>query len=167
LVDSSNSLKKLRSFQMFRLYVLTGIFLFSSIISAQNMPVIESKSSLSFTETVEKLKSSAEEKGWKVPAVHDLQKSLSMNGQEVRPVNIIEICNPEYAADVLNGENTSLSAFMPCRISVYEKDNGDVYISRIDVSAFMSDDESNVAAVTFQKAFNDMEMMIKEVAAED
>jgi uncharacterized protein (DUF302 family) len=153
---------------MRKLFGFVYVLLFYTILysqPAENYPVIEQRSNLSFTETVDKIKASAEAKGWRVPAVLDLQKSLAMNGQEVRPVNIIEICNPEYAASILNNKSQrALAAYMPCRISVYENEDGHVYVSRMDISVF-----NNVSGVNLPdaltRAFDDMELILTDVVA--
>jgi uncharacterized protein (DUF302 family) len=147
-------------------YYILFVALVSLNLYAQHTgsyPVIEHKSDYSFTETVEKIKTSAEEKGWRVPAVIDLRMSLEKNGYKVRPVNIIEICNPEYAAELLNNSSQrSLSAYMPCRISVYENENGEVYISMMDISVFKGE-AGIILPEPVTKAFSEMEVIVADI----
>ncbi|UCG27669.1 MAG: DUF302 domain-containing protein [Bacteroidales bacterium] len=83
-----------------------------------------------FDESVAQLESSVLEHSWTIPKIHDLQQSLSAFGYDVRRVKIMEICNPEYASKILQGnEERVVSSMMPCRIAVYEKEDGKVYTS--------------------------------------
>lgn len=48
---------------------------------------------------------------------------------------MVELCKPEYAATLLSDDATRLvSSFMPCRISIYERGDGSVVISRMNTS---------------------------------
>lgn len=110
--------------------------------------VVEQKSKYGFDKTVQILTENAEKKEWKVPFVHDLQQSLAKSGKNVRSVKVIEICKPQYSGKMLElNDERIMSVMMPCRISVYEKDNGSTYVSLInagDMAASLSD---NIAAV--------------------
>jgi len=53
---------------------------------------LENESKYDFDETVEKLKTEAEKKTWKIIATHDLQESLKKNGKEVLPVMVLALC---------------------------------------------------------------------------
>jgi uncharacterized protein (DUF302 family) len=143
------------------LLVFLVLFLYPySYAQTYNVSISETRSNYSFTETVELIKNSAEKRGWRIPAVHDLQKSLSTNGHEVLPVNIIEICNPEYAAIILRETGQrNLSAFMPCRISVFENEDGQVYISKMDINSIDSDEKMN-------KTLSSALLEMKEIVAE-
>ena len=95
--------------------------------------VIEHQSRFGFDKTVEMIVADAEKREWKVPAVHDLQQSLAKSGKTVRPVKVIEICKPEYSGQMLElSDERIISVMMPCRISVYEKEDDKVYVSLIN-----------------------------------
>jgi uncharacterized protein (DUF302 family) len=95
--------------------------------------VIERPSRFGFDATVEKLTAEAEKREWKVPAVHDLQQSLAKSGKSVKPVKVIEICKPKYSGQMLElNDERIISVMMPCRISVYEKEDGKTYVSLIN-----------------------------------
>ncbi len=54
-----------------------------------------------------------------VMTVHDLRETMKKKGVQFdRPCRIFEVCNPLQAKKVLE-KNMDLSAFLPCRISVY------------------------------------------------
>jgi uncharacterized protein (DUF302 family) len=92
--------------------------------------VIETPSKFDFDKTVEMIISEAERREWKVPAVHDLQQSLAKSGKTVKPVKVIEICKPAYSGQMLElNHERIMSVMMPCRISVYKKDDGKTYLA--------------------------------------
>ncbi|MFO7615835.1 MAG: DUF302 domain-containing protein [Bacteroidales bacterium] len=80
--------------------------------------------------TVESILQSAAARSWKNPATHNLRQILLNFGKEVRPVKVIELCRPDYSFKILEmNDERSAAVFMPCRISVYEKEDGKAYIS--------------------------------------
>jgi len=110
--------------------------------------VVEHKSRFAFEKTVEMLVADAEKREWKVPAVHDLQQSLAKSGKTVRPVKVIEICKPKYSGQMLElNDERIISVMMPCRISVYEKDDGLTYVSLINAGEIASGLPPNIARV--------------------
>jgi uncharacterized protein (DUF302 family) len=114
----------------------------------ENKIVIEHKSRFGFEKTVEMLVADAEKREWKVPAVHDLQQSLAKSGKDVRPVKVIEICKPQYSGQMLElNDERIISVMMPCRISVYEKDDGLTYVSLINTGEMVSGLPAKIARV--------------------
>lgn len=110
--------------------------------------VVEHQSRYDFEKTVEMLVANAEKREWKVPAVHDLQQSLAKSGKAVRPVKVIEICKPQYSGQMLElNHERIISVMMPCRISVYEKEDGLTYISLINSGEMASGLAANIARV--------------------
>ena len=155
---------------MKKLYLLMSFLLLSSSLTAQqgnDSPVIESRSRMSFNETIETIKASAEGKGWKVLIVHDLQASLLKNGQEVLPVSVIEICKPLYSGNILKQDiYRALSVLMPCRVSVYEKTGGEVYISRMNVGSLKNSSFGEDAAALMMEAADEVEVILSELKSE-
>lgn len=114
----------------------------------KNEFIIEQRSKFDFEGTVKILVAEAEQKEWKVPAIHDLQQSLAKSGKTVRPVKVIEICKPEYSGKMLElNHERIVSVMMPCRISVYEKDDNKTYIALINAGVMASDLPKNIASV--------------------
>jgi uncharacterized protein (DUF302 family) len=110
--------------------------------------ISENQSRFNFEKTVELLMAEAERREWKIPAVHDLQQSLAKSGKKVKPVKVIEICKPEYSGKMLElNHERIMSVMMPCRISVYEKDDKKVYIALINAGAMASELPHNIANV--------------------
>lgn len=110
--------------------------------------VIEKQSKFDFDKTVEVIMSEAERREWKIPAVHDLQQSLAKSGKSVLPVKVIEICKPAYSGQMLElNDERIMSVMMPCRISVYEKDDGKTYTALIDGSSLATGQPEKIAKV--------------------
>ncbi len=101
-----------------------------------NKLIIEQVSPYNVADTVEKLIQAATQKEWQNPAVHNLQQSLAKAGKVVRPVQVVEICKPEYSGRMLElNDERIVSVMMPCRISVYDKEDGKTYVALLNLSA--------------------------------
>lgn len=123
------------------IYVFLGFLLGIAVLGVggylgmQRLLVVETESPFGFNDTIQAITAAANDSGWKVPKVYRLCKSLEKEGHKLRPVAVIELCKPEYAAELLGSDDTRLvSSFMPCRISVYETSDGKVIVSRMNTS---------------------------------
>lgn len=102
----------------------------------KNQLIVEQVSPFDVATTVEKLIEAATQKEWQNPATHNLQQSLAKSGKDVMPVQVIEICKPEYSGNMLEKNHERIvSIMMPCRISVYQKEDGKTYVALLDGSA--------------------------------
>ena len=127
--------------------------------------VIEKPSKYDFDKTVELLTAEAERREWKIPAVHDLQQSLAKSGKSVKPVKVIEICKPEYSGQMLElNDERIMSVMMPCRISVYVKDDGKTYTAVLDGSEMASGQPGKIAKV-MKAASDETFEIVKSVSA--
>ena len=112
----------------------------------KNRLIIEQLSPYDVATTVEKLIEAATKMEWQNPATHDLQQSLAKSGKEVRPVKVIEICKPEYSGKMLEkSDERIVSVMIPCRISVYEKADGNTYISLLNMEAMAPEMPASIA----------------------
>ena len=94
------------------------------------------------------LAAEAERREWKMPALHDLQQSLAKSGKTVKPVKVIEICKPEYSGQMLElNHERIISVMMPCRISVYLKDDLKTYIAILNTGELVAGLPENIARV--------------------
>ena len=64
----------------------------------------------------------AEANRFRVLGVHDLQADLAEKGYDISRFKIVEICNSKLAYEAL-GLSRDISVFMPCRISIYAKND--------------------------------------------
>jgi len=84
-------------------------------------------------QTCEELKAAIEAAGWSCPAIRNMNKSMAKHGvRHDRPIRIVELCQADYAYDVLVG-NPEVSTLMPCAFGVYEGADGKVYISGMNM----------------------------------
>ena len=114
----------------------------------RNTFVIEKQSKYDFDKTVDLLVAEAERREWKVPAIHDLQQSLAKSGKTVKPVKVIEICKPAYSGQMLElNDERIMSVMMPCRISVYIKDDGKTYTALVDGGEMAAGQPVKIATV--------------------
>jgi len=114
----------------------------------KNKYVIEQSSKYDFDKTVNLLIAEAERRDWNVPAVHDLQQSLAKSGKTVKPVKVIEICKPAYSGQMLElSDERIMSVMMPCRISVYVKDDGKTYMALVDGAEMAAGQPGKIAKV--------------------
>jgi uncharacterized protein (DUF302 family) len=110
--------------------------------------VIEKQSKYDFDKTVDLLVAEAERREWKIPAVHDLQQSLAKSGKTVKPVKVVEMCKPVYSGQLLElSDERIMSVMMPCRISVYVKDNGKTYLALVDGAEMAAGQPVKIAKV--------------------
>ena len=112
--------------------VVSGIILTILIIisSAQSMMLKEKQVSHNFEEAVELIETTVRQKGWTIPAIHNMQATLANFGHDVEKMKIFEICHPDLAYQILSRDDERIvSSLLPCRLSVYEKSDGNVYVS--------------------------------------
>ena len=128
-----------------------------------NQIIIEHVSPFDVDSTVQKLVAAAALKEWQNPAVHNLQQSLAKAGKTVRPVQVIEICKPEYSGKMLErNDERIVSVMMPCRISVYEKDDGKTYVALLNMTGMVTG-FSPVAVEAISGATNESLEIVKSV----
>ena len=115
-----------------------------------NQFVIEQVSPFDVPTTVAKIIEVAALKNWQNPATHNLQQSLAKSGKTVLPVQVVEICKPDFSGLMLEKNHERIfSVMMPCRISVYEKEDGKAYVALLNTSSMSSGmPDAVVAAMT-------------------
>ncbi len=142
------------------------IMLFIIKAMAPKMMLIESKSGYAFEETLERLQQAVDDKGWKMPYVHDLQATMAKFNYEVRKVKVMEVCKPDVAQLILTKDDERIaSTLMPCRISVYEKSDGQVYVARLN-SVKMGGLFGGIIKQAMDVAGNESEEIIQTVVVE-
>ncbi len=133
--------------------IVFGFFL-AAILAysyAPEMMIQEDVSQYNYQQTVDKLTLHAKEAGWKLPAVHDFQKTMQKHGYDVRPVSVFELCRVDYAAKILlDSSSRHVSSMMPCRIAVYENDQGQTVISRMNTGLVAKLFNDNIRTVMAQ-----------------
>jgi uncharacterized protein (DUF302 family) len=135
--------------------------------TANQFMIQETVSPLAFEDTVESIKKSVTGKGWQLPKVYRLDKSLAKHGFKVNPVAVLALCHPEHAYKILSRDDSLLvTPFMPCRISVYQRSNGEVIIARMN-SGLMSNLFHRHVADVMATATSEVEGIITAATATD
>jgi len=72
-------------------------------------------------------------KGWALSGLRNPAKAVQTDGGNVLPVMMIEVCSTRYSKPILKEDTVRfLSILMPCKISVYKKQDGKVYIGTMN-----------------------------------
>lgn len=125
-----------------------------------NSMLIELQSQFDVPTTVEHLIKAATAKEWQNPATHNLQQSLAKAGKTVRPVQVVELCKPKYSGEMLEkNDERIVSVMMPCRISVYEKEDGKTYIALINTSMMADGVPASVSHIMNESANEILEVV--------
>lgn len=131
--------------------------------SAPNVMILEDESALNYTDTVSTLKKAAKAQGWKIPKVHELDKTMAKAGYDVEPVTVFELCHVDHAAKVLKDfDSRVVTSLMPCRVSVYMNGEGKVIVSRMNSGAIAKVFNQNVADV-MKVASQETEIILQSV----
>jgi len=72
-------------------------------------------------------------KGWALSGLRNPARAVQAEGGNVLPVKMIEVCSTYYSKPILKEDTVRfLSILMPCKISVYKKNDGKVYIATMN-----------------------------------
>lgn len=140
--------------------LVLGIVVF---LAAPKLMIVEGTSRLGHEEAVNVIKQAAAGKGWNVSAVHEFHVSAAKAGHNILPATVVEMCQPHYAAQVLQEDrNRIVASLMPCRIAVYTTSDGRVVISRMNTKLMSKLFPGTIAAV-MAKATAETEEMVSSV----
>jgi len=111
--------------------------------------ISEVASPLGVDETVAKIKANAEAAGWVIPSIQPLNKAIKKHGGgKLPPIILINLCQANHAYNTLkNDSDRKISIFMPCTISVYQKDDGNTYLAVMNADLLGQMFGGNVAVV--------------------
>lgn len=124
--------------------VLCGV---AVVTAMPRMMIVTQESQLSFDETVAALEKAIADKGWVVSTVADMNKSMAKHGVAFGPrVKLVKLCHPEYAKSILTTDRY-VSTLMPCTFSVWEGDDGKVYLSKMNMGLMAKMFGGNIAKV--------------------
>lgn len=71
--------------------------------------------------------------GWALAGLRNPGKAVEADGGNTLPVMMIEACSTKYSGPILKEDTVRfLSILMPCKISVYKKNDGKVYIGSMN-----------------------------------
>ncbi|HAJ99448.1 MAG TPA: hypothetical protein DCM62_05440 [Bacteroidales bacterium] len=145
--------------------LLAGIII-TGIISYKAAPGImlhEAQSKYDFETAVQVFEQTALEMGWKIPVVHNMAEVMKNNGFNVRNMKVFELCYPAHAYEILSRDDERIvSNMMPCRVSIYEKSNGNTYISWMN-TGLLGNMMGGVVGEVMAIASADSETMIRSI----
>ena len=71
--------------------------------------------------------------GWALSGLRNPAKAVQNDGGNVLPVMMIEVCSTKYSGPILGDDTVRfLSILMPCKISVYKKQDGKTYVGTMN-----------------------------------
>lgn len=71
--------------------------------------------------------------GWALSGLRNPAKAVEADGGNTLPVLMIEGCSTKYSGPILKDDSVRfLSVLMPCKISVYKKNDGKTYIGMMN-----------------------------------
>lgn len=71
--------------------------------------------------------------GWALSGLRNPAKAVQNDGTNVLPVYMVEACSTKYSAPILKDDSVRfLSILMPCKVSVYKKNDGKTYIGMMN-----------------------------------
>ena len=125
---------------MSKLLTILISFIIGAVVAAAigfkalpGLMIKEVPSPYAFEETMEKVKANAKEMGWKVPKswkINFQKNLLKVVKVDIGPNQVIGMCEPQAAADILKHDKLKqLAVMMPCKVAIYEKSDGKTYIS--------------------------------------
>jgi uncharacterized protein (DUF302 family) len=145
-----------------------GILLCGGLVAIMmpRMMLVTKESNLGFNETVAAIEQAIEDQGWSSPGTTDMNKAMAKRGVEFKPqVRLVSMCKAEYAKDVLTTDRY-VSSLMPCKMAVWEGDDGKVYVSKMNTGLMGRLFGGNIAKVMGQSVGRDEEAMLKGIVRE-
>ena len=71
--------------------------------------------------------------GWTLAGLRNPARAIQNDGGNVLPVLMVEACSTKYSKPILNDDSVRyLSILMPCKVTVYKKNDGKVYIGTMN-----------------------------------
>ena len=140
--------------------LLCGIIVFTVMPS---LMINTRQSKLGFDETITTLEKRIGEHGWTLQGGQpiDMNQSMAKQGVTFNPrVKLVKLCKAEYAKSVLTTDR-HVSTMMPCTLSVWENDDGKVYLSKMNMALMSKMFGGNVAKVMGGHVVEDEEKILE------
>lgn len=111
--------------------------------------VTENKSPYAFADTVSRLKAQLQKDGWNLLSEIDLGARIAKKGVNLPGgLVILELTSGGSTIPLLKNESTRyVAGLMPCSVSVYGLDNGEVVVSRMNANLMLGMMEPRLAEV--------------------
>ncbi len=102
---------------------------------AGSLMFVERPSPFGMEETVARIQHNIQDtgKGWVLSGLRNPANAVHAAGGNTLPVMMVEACSTKYSKPILDDDRVRfLSILMPCKISVYKKQDGKVYIGNMN-----------------------------------
>lgn len=145
--------------------VLAGALVCAGVVvtAMPRMMLVTKESQLGFDETVQAIEKAIEKEGWSSPGTTNMNAAMKKQGVEFAPqVRLISMCKAEYAKDVLTTDR-HVSSLMPCKVAVWEGDDGKVYVSKMNTGLMGKLFGGNIARVMGEAVGRDEENMLRGI----
>ena len=112
--------------------VFTGLMAYNF---ASSMMFREIPSPFGVEETVARIQQNIQNvgNGWTLAGLRNPAKAVEADGGNVLPVMMVEACSTKYSGPILKDDTVRfLSILMPCKITVYKKNDGKTYIGMMN-----------------------------------
>lgn len=112
--------------------VFTGVLAWNM---AAGLMFEERVSPFGLEETVARIQHNIQDAGnkWSLSGLRNPAKAVQNDGGNTLPVLMIEACSTLYSGPILKEDSVRyLSILMPCKISVYKKNDGKVYMANMN-----------------------------------
>ena len=115
-----------------------GGVLFTALLGWQMMPSMmftERQSQFDMEETIARIQQNIQQtgNGWELSGLRNPARAIQRDGGNVLPVMMVEACSTKYSKPILNDDTVRyLSILMPCKITVYKKNDGKTYIGTMN-----------------------------------
>ncbi len=113
------------------------IIIVSMYLLMPKMMIVTKESKYDYNITVSKIEKAIVEAGWSHKGTSSISKEIKgATGNDIGVnIGIIKLCKGSYAEAILRQEDSRyVSCLMPCGISVWEDDDGVVYVSKMNSS---------------------------------
>jgi uncharacterized protein (DUF302 family) len=111
---------------------------FTALLAWQMMPSLmftEHVSPFGMEETIARIQENIQNtgNGWTLAGLRNPGRAVQADGGNVLPVMMVEACSTKYSKPILNDDTVRfLSILMPCKVSVYKKNDGKIYIATMN-----------------------------------
>lgn len=130
------------------------------VVLMPSMMLKTHETTFGYDETIAALQDHIKEAGWVVSGVKEMNQSLAKEGVDFKPrVTLVSLCQPHYAESILTTDR-HISVMMPCKFSVWEGDDGKVYLTQMNTGLMGRLFGGNVAKVMGSSVSADEEKIL-------
>ena len=133
------------------------------VVLMPKMMIVTEPSRFDFDQTVAAVEKAIAENGWVSSGTMNMNQAMAKHGVEFSPqVRLIKLCKAEYAKRVLTTDRY-ISCMMPCTISIWEDDDGKVFISKINMGLMANIFGGNIKEVMGKDVARDEKEILKGI----